>query len=299
VQGAFAKFRSKALRPVDHRWVEGQRVGLAALKGRFVDRRDTQPAPWHPDQVVSTIARMYRLTNGWEWTPDIDELQPGDDSHLCALDIIADSDMARPRHTLHCLFLGGADGELIEREMGVDAAVTDFIHDAVYDVRSRLDKPVVMSDLVFDPCFMQGGVRNPSDVEKVVSYLCGAETFLAYRFAVYNEDNLAIQASLDRMQEGLLRNQAMSALLRRSFSFESTQQAVQQLHDTVLLAKRQESIGPISEDQRRLGQGMEAIQQQLGVKVSEKGDISAERVEFVTQSSKALSAELQPQEATP
>ena len=286
--GLLSSFRHQPMKSPSHRWDEAIRVVSEVYGGTFLNNVPLK-AVYHEDHIIARVIRLLLLTHRLARPPKLEDLRKGDISCLAAIDLFWDQTMSRQRHTFECMVLGSASNSLIADYMGMDEETVQFAHDVFFNVRDKLDKPLQISDMVFTTAFMQGGIRDPAETEKIVSYMCGCSIFLHYRFGTSDSDS---EYSLGKLQEGLLRNQAISALLRRSTGYESTQQIVDHLHQQIMLASKQDLQERGNEELDRLRSVVEDIGDQLGLQVAERRHITDDRKEGVHQTAEAVEQHL-------
>lgn len=236
MSGILSKFRSKGVRPSDYRWVEADRI-VSEHYGRYLlDSEQSKRAVWHPDTHVRTIVRLMALTNKLSYLPQDQDLRPGDEHYLAAIDFMREDVTSRSRNTLECLLIGGASNEVIANHLMVEPEMVQLCHDIFFDVRDRLDRPLLIQDIFFPPAMMQGGAKDPVSVERVIAYLTGHQLFWCFRVGLYEDDK--VRVAFDKLQRGLMQNQTLSALLRRSWAFESTEGVLEHMQQHLLVTAR-------------------------------------------------------------
>ena len=285
--GILSNFRCPSLRAADHRWADADRLVSESYGRHLLNSEQSKKQAWHPDEKVRNLARVLTITNKMVLMPDYEDLRPGDEHYLAAIDLMRDDASARYRHTLECLLLARASDEVIADHMAIEPEVVGLCHDLFFDVRSRLNKYLLIQDLLFAPAMMQGGSKGPVDVERVVAYLCGHEVFLYFRLGLVDESTRSEVYA--KMQQGLVANQGLSALLRRSFSYQSTEGVIEHMQQHMLVKAREhakqspdETDGPLA----RVRRGVQAaLSHNLKPEIAEEGDPDfAHREESVTQS---------------
>jgi len=231
-----AKYRSPGVRPANHRWVVAERIVAENFGRHLLDSKLSKRAVWHPDEHVRTLVRLMALTNKLDWLPQEDDLRENDQYYLSAVDLMTSDETARSKSTLECLLLGGADNETVGQYMNVEPQVVQLCHDVFFDVRDRLDKPLLVEDIFFPPAVMQGGVKDPVSAERVIAYFTGHQLFFCFRIGYYEDKK--VQQAFEKLEKGLMQNQTISALLRRSFGYQSTESAIEHMQQHLLVSAR-------------------------------------------------------------
>ena len=255
--GVLSNFRSEVVRPVNARWLAADRI-VSQNHGRMLlDARESKRALWHNDHHVRAIVRLMTLTNKFAWAPNAEDLQDGDERYLEAIDLVGDDTNVRHRSTIECLLLGRATGAEIQSHMGISPVTAEIIHDVFFDVRDRLERCLLMQDLLFAPAMMQGGAKTPVDTERIIAYLAGHQIYYAYRSGVIDDD--LVRPVFQRIQQGLMANQAISALLRRSFGYQSTEGVIEYLQAQIIQSARDNATVTEDADLRRVRSGMQSL----------------------------------------
>lgn len=276
-RGLLSQYRAKAARAVNHRWSTADALVGEYLHGRVIGR-GPQRALYHQDECVAAAVRVGMITSHWTVAPEPDEVRESDLPYLTAIDLGHDDINVRTRHTLECMILGMASDEDIAQHLGYDPEHVQIYHDLFFDIRDRLDRPMQITDMLFAPAFMQGGCRNPQETERIIAFLCGHEMFIHYRLGTTDNSWAEI---VPKLFDGLNRNQSLSALLRRSTGFESTNQVIEHLHQTLLLEQKAQGGGE-SEAVVALRNGFTSIAERVGgLRVASEQDIAQGGVENV------------------
>jgi len=280
--GVLAGFRSDAIRPVNARWLEADRIVTQNHGRSLLNSQESKRALWHKDHHVRTVVRLLTLTNKFAWVPGREDLRDGDEAYLQAIDVMIDDSTVRTKSTIECLLLGGASDEAVEELTGLPADTVEILHDVFFDIRGRLDKHLLVQDLLFGPAMMQGGAHTPIDTERIISFLAGYEVFHKYRLGVIDDEQVRLTYS--RIQQGLMGNQAISSLLRRSFGFQSTEGVIEHLQQQMLLDARQNAAASEDAGLTQVRRGINnLLAHNLKPMIAEEGDpavtdISAESV---------------------
>jgi len=255
--GVLSTFRANAMRPVNTRWLEADRI-VSENHGRaLLDARESKHALWHADHHVRAIVRLMTLTNKFSWTPSFEDLQEGDEFYLQAIDLVGDETNVRFRATVECLLLGRASNAEVEGHTGIALQTANIIHDVFFDVRDRLEKHLLLQDLIFAPAMMQGGAKTPVDTERIIAYLAGHQIYHADRSGVIDDET--VRPIFQRIQQGLMSNQTISALLRRSFGFQSTEGVIEHLQNQIVQSAKENALVNEDADLRQVRNGVQSL----------------------------------------
>jgi len=271
--GVLARFRAPSLRAVDHRWRTADCIVTDSYGRHLLDSTQSKRAVWHDDAHVRALIRLMALTNRLSWMPDKQDIRPGDEFYVTAINLMRGDRAERYRHTIECLLLGDAPDEAIAEYLDIDPRIIGLAHDIFFDVRDRLRKPLLIQDLLFPPGVMQGGVKDVMGVERVIAYLTGHQLFYCFRIGYYEDDQ--IRQAFQKLQDGLMKNQGISALLRRSLGFESTECVIEHMQQHLLISAREAARDVGSEDTRigRVKDGVQSLlSQNLKPEVVREGD---------------------------
>lgn len=270
--GVLESFRPEIARPADYRWVEAGRI-VRHQRALILSSPDYgSRAIWHQDHHVRALIRLMAKTNSFSIAPHRDDIRDGDEQYLAVADLKADSDNTRIKHTMECLLLGDASNGEIEAYLGWPAGIVHLFHECCFDVRSRLSKPLVIQDMFFPPTMCQGGAPSGVATERIIAYLAGHDMFFRYRTAQVDEEG--VQQIMVRIQNNLMANQALSAVLRRSFSYDSTERAIDQLHQHILVRTREDLSRSSGSDPivSHIESGMKALTSSMMPKVMSEKD---------------------------
>lgn len=280
LEGQLRRFRAPGFRSLDHRW---QLSYDAYIRSKNPDNRTPgkpRRAIEHEDPLVAAFARIRLITaNLTLGDPDPADFRPEDLPVLTAIDIALEGSITTNAHTTQCMLLANCSDEEICDQLVVSSPETvRAYHDGFYDIRSRLNNPHSLVDLVFIPGFAQGGA-NVRDVEKMTAWMFGAAGFTSFKLGKPDIEHERLRAT---WTSTLRKNQELSAVLRRRLGFESIEAISAHLDDCYITALKAKAADDPSQGLQGVLKGMAKITKAAGgLQIADETAKPTQRVEAV------------------
>jgi hypothetical protein len=273
----YSAFRLPSLRAVDYRWVRAHEIYETNRREYGSVSQLAKREVWNSDPVITRLVRARVITAGGSLNIDPSEVRPSDIETLAAIDCAVDSANAKVFHKLQCYFLGGANDDVCAKLLGTDnPKIPALIHDAFYDVRSRIEKASLISSLVFPMCFSRGGLSNPMDEERILAWAFGYELYEKATSIQHIDEDIRSQ-----FIQIMTRNQEVTAMLRRGMGQESIEAIAATIHDRSMAALK--AAPPDAEGagvMRKLTAGLSRLGVTVGgAQVADEDVLTSRRVE--------------------